>query len=157
MNDKDVTVTDLQGVTPHNAALYEAGKALLVASVDVGREFCKTMITVAMGAVATYLALLGLAVGKDYRPSVAVGGLLLVPVVALLVSACLFAWGYFPKTTDISLDSVESISTTRSEIVSRRRTLAAAGFGLFVLAVVAAVAGTVYGFTLETATPAAPK
>jgi hypothetical protein len=157
MPDGQIEVSEVQAVTPHSAALYEAGKALLVDSIDVGREFCKSMIPIATGAIATYLALLGLAVGKDYRPSLPVGGLLLLPVISLLASACVFAWAYFPQTTDISLESIEGIAETRDGIIEYRLWYTAVGFGLFVLGVAAAIAGTVYGFTIDIPVPAATK
>jgi hypothetical protein len=149
MTERPIEVTDLQAVTPHNAAIYEAGKALLVDSVDVGRDFCKSMIPLVTGSVAAYLALLGLAVGKDYRPTTGIGILLMIPVLGFLASACVFAWGYFPKTSAISLESVDETEATRSEIINRRRWLAAIAFGIFILALVGAISAAVYGFTVD--------
>ena len=56
-------------VTPHNRALYEAGKSLLIDSVKTGMDFCKFMIGVATGAMPTYLALLKLAIPGACFPS----------------------------------------------------------------------------------------
>jgi len=47
----DIEVTDVAALTPHNEGLYEAGKALMVSSIDVGRDFCKSMIGIAAGAI----------------------------------------------------------------------------------------------------------
>jgi hypothetical protein len=77
--------------SPHNAALYEAGKQLLVDSVEVGRDFCKFMVGVSTGAIPTYLALVGLATGKTFRPSFTEGLILLTPAVLFLAGAGIFA------------------------------------------------------------------
>ena len=44
-------VSNAQPITPHNDALYEAGKKLLVDSIETGREFCKLMITTWLSAI----------------------------------------------------------------------------------------------------------
>src|SRR5580658_4573032 len=38
-------------VSPHNEALYDAGKAILVETIEVGRDFCRYMIGIATGAI----------------------------------------------------------------------------------------------------------
>ena len=45
-----VVLDSVQDISPHNKALYEAGKKMLVDSIDVGREFCKFMTTTSLGA-----------------------------------------------------------------------------------------------------------
>src|SRR5690242_18221621 len=60
----DIQVGPAEPVSPHNQALYEAGKQMLVESISVGREFCKFMVGVSTGAIPLYLALLQLALPK---------------------------------------------------------------------------------------------
>jgi hypothetical protein len=36
-------------VSPHSKAIYESGKKLLNDSIDNGKDFCKTMITICTG------------------------------------------------------------------------------------------------------------
>jgi hypothetical protein len=150
----EIKVSDVQPLTPHDAGLYEAGKKILVDSVDVGREFCKSMITVSTGAIATYLALIGLAVGKDYRPSVLAGLFLLAAPACFLASAGVFAFGYFPAKATLSLDMPGEIEAARSAIVSRRYTCGLIGFILFAVGVVIAVAAATYGLSIDVPAPA---
>ena len=66
-NEEDTVQADtVEDLSPHNKALYEAGKNLLVESVSVGRGFCKFMTTTTLGAIPINLALLKLVLPKDY-------------------------------------------------------------------------------------------
>ena len=47
----------VQSITPHNEAVYEAGKELLKNSPDTGRDFCKFMTTISIGAIPIYLSI----------------------------------------------------------------------------------------------------
>jgi hypothetical protein len=138
--------------SPHTAALYDAGKQLLVESVEVGREFCKFMVGVSSGAIPTYLALVGLATGKSYRPTVAEGALLLLPALMFLAAATIFAFGYFPVQTQMSLDRPAEIEAAREANMRRRRTAARAGFAVFMLGVVLGLAAATYALSIDVPT-----
>jgi hypothetical protein len=144
-----IEVSGLEPLSPHNAALYEAGKTLLVESVEVGRDFCKSMIGVATGAIPVYLALVGLVVGEKFRPGFYEGLLLALAPAAFLVAAVVFAFGYFPSTSVFSLDVPEEIERARATTISRRKKLALVGFGTLVLAIVLSIAGLFYGLRLN--------
>ena len=144
----DIEVTGVGPRSPHNEGLYEAGKALMVESVEVGRDFCKSMIGVATGAIPIYVALLGLAVGKDFRPSAGEGAVLTLAPAALLLSATAFAIGYFPKRTTFSLDLPAEIDAARAATLGKRMRWSYVGFGLLMLGIALAVAGVFYGLTL---------
>jgi hypothetical protein len=144
-----VRVTEARPASPHTEALVDAGKDILVQSVAVGREFCKFMIGTSTAAIPTYLALVGLATGKAFRPSVGEGVALVAPAVLFLVAAGVFAVGYFPGRVALSLESPDSIETARAQIIDRRNRLSALGFGLFAVSVLAAIAGAVYALTLD--------
>ena len=59
MNDPEkIEVSNVVQTTPHNDAIYEAGKTLLIDSITTGREFCKFMITMSTSAIPIYLGLL---------------------------------------------------------------------------------------------------
>jgi hypothetical protein len=140
--------------TPHTEALYEAGKKLLVDSIEVGREFCKFMVGVSNGAIPLYLALVGLAVGKNYRPTLIEGIFLLAPPAVFLIAASVFAAGYFPVHSNFSLELLHEIEAARLAIVKRRYTSASWGFTLFVIAVMLSVAAVTYA--LSTGSPSTP-
>lgn len=91
-------------LSPHDKALYEAGKNLLVESVSVRREFFKFMTTTALSAIPIYLGLLKLVLPKDYVLQFREEVTFLVPPVAFLVSSVLFVLGYFPQRGCLSLD-----------------------------------------------------
>src|SRR3712207_2272726 len=85
-----VRVKGITAVTPHNRALYEAGKEILIGSVAAGVEFCKFMIGVATGSIAAYIAILNLVLSPNRVLSGWEKGAALVPVAFLLASMLLF-------------------------------------------------------------------
>jgi hypothetical protein len=152
----EIRVSEVRARSPHNEGLYEAGKALLVESIEVGRDFCKSMITIATGWIPVYVALVGLAVGKDFRPSLGEGSILALGPTALLLSAGAFAIGYFPKKTVFSLDVPDEIETARTATLNRRKLWSMIGFGLLLLGIALAIAGLFYALTLQTQRTPAP-
>lgn len=108
--------------TPHTKAVYEAGKKLLIDSVDVGREFCRFMITTSLGAIPIYLALLEFLGTKDSLPTIGLGSRLLLwsPTLFFTLAAVSYMIGYFPNAGMISLDIVEEILEQRSQILVRQ-------------------------------------
>lgn len=127
---------DVQDITPHNKALYEAGKKLLVDSVDVGREFCKFMTTTTLGAIPTYLALLKLVLPKDHSLQAWDEVRFLVPALLFLSSSIIFVLGYFPQKGQLSLDLPAEIERERGVTIRRRYLFAVAGFSILCVAVV---------------------
>jgi len=123
----------VQVITPHNKALYEAGKKLLVDSVDVGREFCKFMTTTTLGAIPTYLALLKLVLPKDYSLRSYDEVIFLLPPLSFPASSVLFIFGYFPRKGSLSLDLPDEIARERDTTIRRRHRYAISGFIVFCL------------------------
>lgn len=123
-----VEIEGAQPLSPHNRAVYEAGKQLLVESLSTGREFCKFMVGVATGAVPIYLSLLALALPDGYRLSFRGSAIARVPALGFLVAAIVFAVGFFPKTETFSLDIVDAIEGARTKAIQRRQRLATIGF-----------------------------
>lgn len=127
-------VIDIESVgdlSPHNKALYEAGKKLLIDSLDVGRDFCKFMTTTTLGAIPTYLALLKFMMPKDYVLSSNADLVMLLPPALFLVSSFFFVLGLFPEKSAVSLDIVEDIERERRNTIQRRYRYSAAGFVIF--------------------------
>jgi hypothetical protein len=146
---EQVEVSNVGARTPHNEGLYDAGRALLVESVAVGREFCKSMITVSSSAIPIYVGLVGLTVGDNFHPTVGQGLVLLLGPVVLLGAATVFALGYFPKQVAFSLDLPGEIEAARLAIVRKRQRLAIIGFVLCVAGVVLSGVGIFYGLSLH--------
>ena len=63
---KEISVENVEKTTPHNKALYEAGKSLLIDSINTGREFCKFMITISTSAIPIHLGLLKFVLPEKY-------------------------------------------------------------------------------------------
>lgn len=136
--EEQVEVVDVQAVTPHNRALYEAGKKLLVESVETGREFCKTMITVATGAIPVFVALVGIVTPKDHVMTLTEGTRGVSAGILFMLSAIGFVIGYLPKSDSLSLDTPASIEAARVSLVRRRLTWGWIGFILFLAGVAVA-------------------
>jgi hypothetical protein len=127
-----IEIEQVQDITPHNKALYEAGKKLLVDSVDIGREFCKFMTTTTLGAIPAYLALLKLVLPKDYSLQSYDEILFLAPPMIFLIAAVFFILGYFPQRGRLSLDLPAEIERERSTTIIRRNDMQSLHFLFFV-------------------------
>lgn len=136
LESDDLRVEGVEPITPHNKALYEAGKKMLVDSIEVGREFCRFMITTSLSAIPVYIALVGLVVPKSQADGLAHPVSLLVSPFLFLVAVLLFTVGYFPGRADFSLDLPANIEALRRTAVARRRCYAILGFVAFLLGVV---------------------
>jgi len=132
----DVELDQVQDITPHNKALYEAGKKMLVDSIDVGREFCKSMTTTTLGAIPTYLALLKLVLPKDYSLQTYDEVSFLLPPLSFLIASTLFVIGYFPQKGALSLDLPAEIERERSKTIRRRYRYAIVAFLLFCIGII---------------------
>jgi hypothetical protein len=95
-------------------------------------------------AIPTYLALVGLAVGGEYRPSVGDGIILLVAPGLFLVASALFALGYLPVQRRFSLDLPAEVEEARAGTIRRRYRFATFGFIVFALGTTWAIAGVTY-------------
>lgn len=137
-------VIGTEALSPHHAAVYEAGKKMLVDSVETGREFCKSMLTTSVTAIPVYLAILKLVLPNQYRLVLFDGILFVVPAVAFLIAAVLFVAGYLPRTSEFSLDLPSEIEQARSVSIRQRRAFGNWGFVLFAAAVILAIAGTLW-------------
>jgi hypothetical protein len=141
-DDVKAHMVDAGPVTPHNAALYEAGKALLVESISVGRDFCKDMISVCAGAMPIYFALLTFVLPKEYSLDLVAGVVDLIPSVLFLAAMIVFVLGYLPQAGTLSLDYPDEIERERDRTARRRQTFAQVGLVLFCLGVVAGIGTT---------------
>lgn len=127
-------------VTPHNRALYEAGKTLLIESISTGKEFCKFMISVSTGAIPIYLGLLKFVLPESFTFSIWQITLATVPTILFLIASVVFAVGYFPRSGRLSLDIVDEIERERTRMIRIRTILGWAGFSIFLIGVLIAIA-----------------
>lgn len=120
MNQK-IEVESAGEVSPHNQALYEAGKNILVESINTGGDFCKFMTTTTIGAIPAYLALLKLVLPKDYPLKSYDDFLFFLPAALLLILTIVFVIGYFPQKGALPLDLPAEIERERSATINHRQ------------------------------------
>jgi hypothetical protein len=126
-------------VSPHNKAVYDAGKTMLVDSISIGREFCEAMIKISTGAIPIYLGILVFILPENYSLGIGFGTAVALPAIAFLFASVVFTIGYLPVTSYFSLDIVEEIEYERNKVVRRRSRLIKVGFTVFVLATLLAI------------------
>lgn len=129
----NIEVSNISSISPHNRALYEAGKTLFVESTSTGREFCKFMIGNSTAAIPTYLALLKFVLPEKFSPTFPQGFFALCPSVLFLLSSIIFTIGYFPIESILSLDMPHEIRRERVRTIRRRRRISIVGFSIFCL------------------------
>jgi hypothetical protein len=120
-------------LTPHDEALLEAGRKLLVQSLTASADYCKTMIRMSFGAIPVYMTLLKFARSAKATSSGSGGGDLLhaiAPAVLFLGAALTFVYGYFPKSGDISLEDPNAIEQARKNVMGHRSCWMWTGTGL---------------------------
>ena len=54
----NLEVGEVQAIPKRNEIIFEIGKKLFLDTITTGREFCKTMITISAGAIASYFLIL---------------------------------------------------------------------------------------------------
>jgi hypothetical protein len=124
-----------QALSPHNKALYEAGKSMLSESVSIGRDFCKFMITTTIGAIPVYLTILKLVLPQENGLTSSSKVLFVSPVILFLASTVVFIVGYLPQTGNLCLNIPDTIESQRSAVIQRRQKWTKIGFLFFLAAV----------------------
>jgi len=136
----NVEPVEVGEVSPHNKAIYEAGKTILIDSIRTGREFCQSMIKISIGAIPIYLGILGFILPNDYSLGISSGLVMALPAIMFLIASIFFTFGYLPVTVHFSLDIVEEVEKERDKIIRRRSRLIKIGFTIFALATLIAIA-----------------
>lgn len=141
-----VGVRNVAPLSAHDAAVLDAGRALIVGAIDAGRDLCKTMITVASGAIPVHVGLIGLTARPDLHPGALTPPLALVGPTLYLASVGAFAYGYFPALSEVSLDDLTRMRAVYEATIARRYKWAKIGFGLFAGGIVGSVGAAAYFF-----------
>lgn len=128
-----VKIIQASPISPHSKALYEAGKSVLIDSLETGREFCKSMIGTSTSAIPIYLGILSVLLPDDYVLGWAAGALITLPAIGFLGSSVIFVFGYLPLSGELSLDDVDGIEKERTRIIRYRVKFIWIGMSMFVL------------------------
>lgn len=117
----------------HEAALIEYSKQLVFKSVETSLDFHKTMLSVSatFGSAITTLVPILIWGDKDAKIPVGEGWLLVVPALLMLLSSICFAFGYYPRHTELNINDIKAVRLDRESLLSRRAFLASVGLLLF--------------------------
>jgi len=137
--NSEIKLVSVEPLSPHNEALYEAGKDMLKSSISTARDFCKFMITISTGAIPTYLALLKFVLPEEVVLPVIKLVLSVIPPFFFLISAMIFVFGYFPITHRFSLDIIEEIQGAYEETIAKRNKFIKYGFTVFLTGSISAI------------------
>ena len=107
-------------LSPHNEAIYEVGKKMMMDSLEISRHFSEFMITTTIGSIPIYLALLGLTGFEPKSATVFQKLMALAPAPVFLLSFYLFILAYFPKRVSVSLDVIERIKEAHTATLNKR-------------------------------------
>jgi hypothetical protein len=135
-------IESIGSITPHNKAIYEAGKSILIDSIATTRGFCKSMINISTGAIPIYLGILSYLLPNDYSLGITAGITLAMPAIGYLITATIFIFGYLPIEGKFTLNIVDQIELERNRIIEYRRKLIIAGVIAFVTSTLLAI-GTI--------------
>ncbi len=138
-----VELVGVSAVTPHNRALYEAGKNLLVESITTSRDFCKFMISMSTGAIPIYLALIKFVLPDKYTLTFNQSALVVIPAFLFLIASIVFTFGYFPQSGYFSLDIIEEIERERKKTLEMRAKVTWIGFSLFLIGTIISICNIV--------------
>lgn len=111
----------------------EYGKQLLLKSTETALDFHKTMLGISATFGTLVAALIPVLVwgDKEAKVPMAEGWLLILPLLLMLLSSVVFAWGYYPRHATININVIEDIKAAREKVITSRKVLAGVGLGLF--------------------------
>ena len=134
-------------LTPTEAAIAEAGKALFSESAPTGRDYCRFMVPICSGEVPTYLALLkfvGLPGAVLSQPS-AIYAISAVPAILFVIAALVFVIGVLPHRFEReTLDTPQGADKAYRDAINAGRTASITGTALFIAANLVAIAFICY-------------
>ena len=133
-------------MTPTEAALAEYGKQLILKSADTALDFHKTMLGVSATFGTLVAALLPILMwgDKDAKIPESGGVILIFPLLLMLASSVVFAWGYYPRHSSLSINVIDEIKAARESVITSRKIMAAVGLGLFSASLLSALGLAIY-------------
>lgn len=128
-------IVNVQDISPHNKAVYESGKKMLVDSITVGADFCKTMITISTGSIPTYLALIKFVQPEKYVLNFTQISLIGFTAILFLSATISFAVGFLPTVSSFSLENLDEIELNRAKVIKKRALKIKLGMLFYILGV----------------------
>lgn len=134
--DKQPQSVEARLPTLTELALLEYGKQVLLKSSETAIDFHKTMlgISATFGTLITTVTPILIWGDKDAKIPMPQGWLLLLPPLLMLLSAVVFAIGYYPRYVQFNPNLIGDICRVREQTIKFRSVLAGVGLGLFCMA-----------------------
>jgi hypothetical protein len=133
----EVVPESAEPLSIHDEAIVEAGRRLLVESVDVTKNFAQQMITISTGAIPVYVALLGLAGLRQRNTTTLV--LASLPSIAFLVSTLCFVLALLPRKEYLSVQMLDRIQEARGNLLRTRYRWIILGLAIFGLSIMSSI------------------
>ncbi|HEY9879208.1 MAG TPA: hypothetical protein V6D29_12190 [Leptolyngbyaceae cyanobacterium] len=112
----------------YEQSLYVAvGQKILLDRLNTGKDFCKLMLTLSLGAIPVYLLLFIMAIPYDSDVGKQIGVVVLSPALIFLLSAIIFAVGFLLVATRPVVEPASEIERTSRKIAARRNQIIALG------------------------------
>lgn len=127
-------------LSAQSTTMLEVGKTMVTSSLTVPSNYCSSMISIALGAIPTYIALLTYFSTKVPASTVPPLWALLLPPSFLLLAAAAFIIGYVPIRQKIDLADIGDIETKYDRVVLRRWRCSVLGTAVLFLAIILAIA-----------------
>lgn len=134
-----IEIIEGEYLSPHDKAVLESGKTLLIDSISTAREFCHSMIGYSAGAIPIYLGIMAFIFPENYTLGVTAGIVVAFPAIMFLLASIAFTVGYLPIKTEFSLDLYEEIERERNKIIQHRSKLIIIGFSIFTIGTLSAI------------------
>jgi hypothetical protein len=141
--EQSLRVEAVSRLTRSEEAILEIGKQMVERSGRGAVDFHKTMLGLAAtftAAMVTFFGFGSTALKLGFVERIAFAG----PIVTMLASTLVFAFGYFPSFWHISFDFLDEIEATHNRSIERRKHLAIVGMFLFAVAVIWAIVDVLF-------------
>lgn len=121
-------------LNPTDEVFLEIGKDIVKNSRSTLREFSSAMITVSSGAIATYIALVGLFLSKTVVLQIIQYIIMAIPAFLFLVSIIIFVQAYYPRRRVIDPAHISDVKQRHNEVVNERQWYVTIGMYSFIAA-----------------------
>ena len=124
---------DARPATQTELALLEYGKQVLIKSSETAVDFHKTMLSVSATFGTLITAVTPILIWGDPEAKIPMpeGWFLILPPLLMLLSAVVFALGYYPRYLQFNPNIIDDVRRVRERIIKSRSVLAGVGLGLF--------------------------
>ncbi|MFQ5981462.1 MAG: hypothetical protein ACE5OZ_25240 [Candidatus Heimdallarchaeota archaeon] len=135
----EIVLDSIGLLTRRDEIILELGKKLFLEANSVARDFCKSMIGISTGAIATYLLILKFVGIENLKDQPTIFLATIIPSLLFLLSALVFVIGYRPTGLNVDLEIIEEIQEAQQHLARRRTHWISIGTILFTIAAMLAI------------------